>query len=146
MISQTSEYALRAVLYLAMNPGRAFTTYEISRATMVPSPYLSKVLQLLARAGLVQSQRGIGGGFLLTRGADSITILDVVNCVDPILRIRTCPLGIEDHGANLCALHRRIDDATAMIEKAFSDTTIGELLSAPTASMPLCDAEEASCR
>jgi Rrf2 family protein len=140
MISQTAEYALRAVVFLAMNVGAAYTTLQISTSTKVPSAYLSKVLQSLVRAGIVQSQRGLGGGFVLSKATGDVTILQVLDAVDPIKRIRTCPLGLEVHGANLCALHKRLDDATAVIEKAFRDTTIADLLARPTKSVPLCDA------
>lgn len=139
MISQTAEYALRAVVYLAMNPGNAFTTQQISRQTKVPAAYLSKVLQSLVRARLVQSQRGLGGGFVLSKLPEEINILEVLDAVDPIQRIRTCPLGLKAHGANLCALHKKLDDATAVIEKTFADTTIAEILARPTASVPLCE-------
>ena len=137
MISQTAEYALRAIVYLAMNSGNAFTTQQISETTKVPSAYLSKVLQSLVRARLVQSQRGLGGGFVLTKPPEAISILEVLNAVDPIQRIRTCPLGLKAHGTILCALHKRLDDATAIIEKTFADTTIAEILARPTASTPL---------
>ena len=137
MISQTAEYALRAVVYLAMNPGNAFTTQQIAHTTKVPSAYLSKVLKSLVRAGVVQSQRGLGGGFVLTKPPEQINILEVLNAVDPIQRIRTCPLGLKAHGTVLCALHKRLDDATAIIEQTFSDTTIAEILARPTASTPL---------
>lgn len=139
MISQTAEYALRAVVFLAMNPGNAFTTQQISLTTKVPPAYLSKVLQSLVRARLVQSQRGLGGGFVLTNLPEEINILQVLNAVDPIQRIRTCPLGLTAHGTNLCALHKKLDDATAIIEKTFADTTIAEILARPTASIPLCE-------
>jgi Rrf2 family transcriptional regulator, nitric oxide-sensitive transcriptional repressor len=139
MISQTAEYALRAIVYLAMNPGNAFTTQQISLTTKVPAAYLSKVLQSLVRARLVQSQRGLGGGFVLTKPPAEINILEVLNAVDSIQRIRTCPLGLEAHGANLCALHKKLDDATAIIENTFATTTIAEILAKPTASVPLCD-------
>lgn len=52
MTSQTAEYALRAVVWLASQPERALNTRQISAATQVPAGYLSKVLQALARAGL----------------------------------------------------------------------------------------------
>lgn len=139
MISQTAEYALRAIVFLAMNTGTAYTTQQISAATKVPAAYLSKVLQSLVRTGMIQSQRGLGGGFVLSKPADDVTILEVLNAVDPIQRIITCPLGLEAHGTNLCALHKRLDDATAVIEKVFRDTTIGDLLARPTKSVPLCD-------
>jgi Rrf2 family protein len=137
MISQTAEYALRAIVYLALNPGNAFTTQQISLTTKVPAAYLSKVLHSLVRAHLVQSQRGLGGGFVLTKRPEEIDILEVLNAVDPIQRIRTCPLGLTAHGTNLCALHKKLDDATAIIEKTFADTTIAEILARPTASIPL---------
>lgn len=139
MISQTAEYALRAIVYLAMNSGNAFTTQQISLQTKVPAAYLSKVLQSLVRAQLVQSQRGLGGGFVLTKQPEEINILEVLNAVDPIQRIRTCPLGLKAHRTNLCALHKKLDDATAVIEKTFADTTIAEILARPTASVPLCE-------
>ena len=139
MISQTAEYALRAVVYLAMNPGNAFTTQQISLTTKVPAAYLSKVLQSLVRARLVQSQRGLGGGFVLTKLPQEINILEVLDAVDPIQRIRTCPLGLKAHGTTLSALHKKLDDATAIIEKTFADTTIAEILARPTASIPLCE-------
>lgn len=137
MISQTAEYALRAIVFLAMNPDGAFTTQQIAQTTKVPSAYLSKVLKSLVRAGLVQSQRGLGGGFVLTKSAEDLNILEVLNAVDPIQRIRSCPLGLTAHGTVLCALHKRLDDATAVIEKSFADTTIAEVLARPTASIPL---------
>ena len=139
MISQTAEYALRAVVYLAMNPSNAFTTQQIAHTTKVPAAYLSKVLKALGRAGIVQSQRGLGGGFVLAKPADQINILQVLNAVDPIQRIRTCPLGLTAHGIALCALHKRLDDAIATIEKSFAETTIAELLARPTASTPMCE-------
>lgn len=139
MISQTAEYALRAIVYLAMNPGEAFTTQQISLSTKVPAPYLSKVLQSLVKGGLVQSQRGLGGGFMLVNAADKINILEVLNAVDPIQRIRSCPLGLKAHGVHLCALHKRLDDASALIEKSFADTTIADILARPTMSIPLVE-------
>ena len=136
MFSQTAEYALRAVVFLSMSPRQAFTTQQIAESTKVSAPYLSKVLQLLVKSGLIQSQRGIGGGFVLSKRPEKITILEVVNAVDPVCRIKTCPLGIEAHGPNLCALHKKLDEATATIEKAFASTTLKDLL----VSVPLCDA------
>jgi Rrf2 family nitric oxide-sensitive transcriptional repressor len=139
MISQTSEYALRAIVWLADHSSKPQTTHDIAQSTKVPAGYLSKVLQSLGRSQLVQSQRGLHGGFVLARDAESITVLDVINAVDPIRRIESCPLKLESHGTHLCPLHRRIDDAIASIEQAFGDTTIAELLAEPNTSRPLCD-------
>ena len=83
MLSQTVEYALRAVAHLASEAPRPLTTEQIAETTRVPKAYLSKVLQALVRGGIVHSQRGVGGGMTLTRSPRAITILDVVNAVDP---------------------------------------------------------------
>jgi DNA-binding IscR family transcriptional regulator len=68
-----------------------------------------------------------------------LTILEVVNAVEPIGRIRECPLGLRSHGVRLCPLHKRLDDAVAMVEAAFRDTTLAEVLNEPSPSVPLCD-------
>lgn len=138
MISQTVEYALRAVVHLASEAPGARTTDQVARTTRVPRAYLSKVLQSLRRAGLVRSQRGIGGGMTLTKSPADITILEVVNAVEPIQRIRTCPLGLAAHGVHLCPLHRRLDNALALFEEAFQNSTLAEVLAEPTTSIPLC--------
>jgi len=139
MFSQTVEYALRAVVYLASQSPNPRTTEQIAAATKVPQAYLSKVLQSLARGGTVRSQRGLHGGFSLTVTPDKLTILQVVEVVDPIRRIRTCPLDLESHGTTLCPLHRRMDAALASVEKAFRETTLAEVLAETTNSIPLCE-------
>ena len=138
MISQTVEYALRAVVFLANDPKAGRTTEQIAKVTLVPQAYLSKVMQQLAAAGLVRAQRGIGGGFTLLKDPAEITILEIVNAVDPIKRIRTCPLGLAAHGVRLCPLHKRMDEALASVEKAFANSTLAEILAEPTESVPLC--------
>jgi len=139
VFSQTAEYALRAVVCLAQNEPQSLTTQQIAALTQVPIGYLSKVLQQLARGKLLASQRGIGGGFTLRKPPKSITIHDIMQIVDPMQRITTCPLGLKSHGKQLCPLHRKMDDAMAVIEKAFSETTIDELLKDPNKSTPLCE-------
>ena len=139
MLSQTVEYALRAVVLPRRPAPEPRTTDQVAGATRVPKAYLSKILQGLVRGGIVHSQRGLGGGMVLARPAAEVTILDVVNAVDPIKRIRTCPLGIDAHGMRLCPLHRRLDEAMATVEGAFGSTTLAEILAEPSASTPLCE-------
>ncbi len=138
MLSQTMEYSLRAAVYLASQAPRSQSTRQIAKATKVPPAYLSKLLQALSRAGIVQSIRGVKGGMVLARDADDITILEVVNAVDPIDRITSCPLKLAAHGARLCPLHHRLDSALELVESAFRRTTLAEVLAEPTTSIPLC--------
>ncbi len=137
MISQTAEYALRAIAYLAKSPDDLHITREIAEATKVPSGYLAKVMQTLVKAGLVQSRRGLGGGFTLNSSTEDISILDVVNAVDPLQRILSCPLALPEHRDSLCPLHRRLDQAMADIEKALGAASIAEIMVGPEGRVPL---------
>ena len=124
MISQTSEYALRAMVYLALNPDSPHKSEEIAETTKVPASYLSKILKLLVDADLIKSRRGLGGGFTIHRPTKEITVLEIVSAVDPIKRIRTCPLDLKSHGKVLCRLHKRLDEAMGQVEKAFEDSIL----------------------
>ena len=139
MFSQKVEYALRAVAYLASKPGGARTIEQIAKATKVSQTYLAKVIQELVHAGIARSQRGIGGGITLARPATELTMWAVVDAVDPIRRIESCPLELASHGVRLCPLHKRLDQALAMVEHAFRSTTLAEILAEPSESQPLCD-------
>jgi len=132
MISQTVEYALRAIVALARHADRPQTSRELADATRVPVAYLSKILHTLTRAGLARSQRGPGGGFTLGRPPADLTVWDIVEAVEPIKPIKECPLGgveMGGHGADLCPLHQRLEDARRQVELAFRATTIEEVVS-----------------
>jgi Rrf2 family transcriptional regulator, nitric oxide-sensitive transcriptional repressor len=136
VISQTVEYALRAIVDLAYHHGESRTTQQIAEATHVPAGYLAKVLKQLSRHDLIHSQRGLHGGFVLEIDPSQLTIYDVMAAVEPPKRIRECPLKLPEHKANLCPLHQRLDDAMATVEKAFRETTIAEVTADPK-RMPL---------
>ncbi len=142
MLSQTVEYALRAVVHLAQHAPEPQKTAQIAAKTQVPLAYLSKVLQGLRAKQIVELQRGVGGGVTLAMPPADLTILDVVNAVDPITRITTCPLDLTSHGVRLCSLHRRMDNAIMEMERTFRSTTLAELLEEPNPSLPLCDGEQ----
>lgn len=139
MISQTVEYALRAIVTIAQHEGQSCTAKKLAQITQVPLPYLSKLMQGLVRTGLVTSQRGLHGGFLLTSSPAELTIYDVLDAVEPFKRIRKCPLAIQSHGTTLCPLHRRLDNAMAATEKVFRETTVAEMLTEPGSVTPLCE-------
>jgi len=138
MISQTAEYALRAIVYLSNQTNGARTVAQIAQETLVPAGYLAKVMQSLSRAGLVKSQRGAGGGFVLDRDPAELSVLEVIDAADPIRRFPECPLGIASHGRQLCPLHRRLDDAAQAIEDTFCQTMISDLLDTPRARKSRC--------
>ncbi|MGN6555816.1 MAG: Rrf2 family transcriptional regulator [Verrucomicrobiota bacterium] len=137
LISRTSEYALRAIIWLVQEPEQSQTTRQIATGTRTPPDYVSKVLQLLSKAGLVRSQRGLGGGFRLAGDPATLTVLDVINAVDPLERIHTCPLGLKAHGTNLCPLHCGLNEVVLQMETSFGKTKLTDLLNGTSASIPL---------
>jgi Rrf2 family nitric oxide-sensitive transcriptional repressor len=131
MISQSVEYALRAVVCLAANQDRELSAKQIAHFIHTPVGYLSKVLQILAKAKIVSSQRGRQGGFLLAIHPSQLTVLRVINAVHPLKRIDICFLDIERQGLDLCPLQVCINDAISSIEEAFEKITIAGLAPFP---------------
>ncbi|MGB7327038.1 MAG: Rrf2 family transcriptional regulator [Rubripirellula sp.] len=138
MLSKTAEYSLRAVACLAGRAGTPISADQLAKQTKVPRRYLTRVLQDLAAAGMVQSRPGPGGGYELSILPEKLTILDVVNTVSPIQRIHTCPLGLKSH-AQLCPLHAELDKAYAATEKSFANVTIRQLIESTSPIIPLCE-------
>jgi Rrf2 family protein len=141
MLSKTAEYALRAAVWMATSPDEPQSADDLAEATQVPRRYLQTVVQDLVRAGLVRSQPGPGGGYALARRPERITILDVVNAVAPLERIRHCPLGLPSH-TRLCPLHKELDRVYAHAEKALSRVTLSKLVRSTGAVVPLCDVKK----
>lgn len=144
LLSDASEYALRAVVWLARYPREAKKVRDIAVGTYAAPGYLVKVLQGLAKAGILSAQRGIHGGFTLVRDPAGLSVLEVINAVDPVERIRRCPLALEAHQDCLCPIHRRIDDAMATLEAGFRESTIEDMLGDPAEPRALCNREEGS--
>lgn len=139
MFSQTTEYALRAMACLALRPDSLTNAIQLAEQTKVPPNYLAKVLQQLASAGLIDGRRGVGGGYRLIRPADQVNLLDIINTVAPVRRITECPLGLKNHGPNLCPLHRKTDAAAAAVIEIFGKATLADLINDPKSNKPLCD-------
>ncbi|TWT29392.1 iron-responsive transcriptional regulator [Posidoniimonas corsicana] len=125
-VSQTAEYALRAVTCLAQHD-TAQTTQSIAKCTGVPLSYLPKVLQPLTRAEIVSAQRGVRGGYKLERECGDLTVLDVVNCVDPVRRLDACPPNRVRVSAALCPLHKLLDEVQESMQTRFAETSIKQL-------------------
>ncbi|MBX3415653.1 MAG: Rrf2 family transcriptional regulator [Pirellulales bacterium] len=138
MLSKTAEYALRAMICLAGTPSHPASADSLAERTKVPRRYLHHVLQDLVGAGLVRSRSGPGGGYELALASAEISILDVVNAVAPIERIRECPLGLPSH-TELCPLHHELDCAYAATEAAFRNVTLQQILDSTSPIVPLCN-------
>lgn len=94
VFSQTAEYALRAMAWLSTMPaGEPMRVKDLSIATGIPSHYLSKVMRRLVLAGLLVSQKGQGGGFLLSKPPGEIAFIDILTAVDAYSTDGRCAFG-----------------------------------------------------
>lgn len=129
MVTQTAVYALRALLHLAHEPEDDYhQTVQIARRIHVPSNYLGKILQKLARAKIVESQKGLHGGFRLAKLPEQVRLLDVFRALDSLSTTAyTCPLR-DDADAELAALQRRLANFDRLYTRFLNDTTLSDLL------------------
>lgn len=126
MISQTSDYAIRAVEFLARHPDKFFTVDIVSAETTIPRDYLAKVMRLLARASIIESKRGLRGGFAISSEFLNYSVYDVINAIDPVQRVHHCPKEKSSRCEELCPLHAKLDLAIADFEIALRKIFIAE--------------------
>jgi Rrf2 family protein len=129
VLTQTADYALRALVYLAHDHDDGYhQTRDLARTLNVPSNYLGKVLQLMAHRGIVESQRGMKGGFRLARLPEQIRLYDVLHAIDAVPHDPDCPLLTGGHQMELCTLHRRFAAMTAQYVQFLKETTLRDVL------------------
>jgi Rrf2 family transcriptional regulator, iron-sulfur cluster assembly transcription factor len=91
LITRATEYAIRALLYLAKQPkGEIVLKKDICRTQDITPAFLTKILQPLIKEGIVGSQRGVGGGFYLLKDSEEVTLLDVVKAEEGPLYLNHC--------------------------------------------------------
>ena len=107
IFSRQCEYALQAVMYLALRPqGKMTSIRELTGQLKIPYHFLAKILQHLTRKGLLTSLKGPTGGFALGMPAKDITLFHIIEAVDGVEFTQRCVMGFpECSGKNPCALH-----------------------------------------
>jgi Rrf2 family protein len=107
IFSRQCEYALQAVIYLALGPAGGFISIkDLTEKLDIPYHFLAKILQSLAGKGILASQKGPSGGFSLARPANEITLYQIVEAVDGPAMMHNCVMGFpECNGTSPCAVH-----------------------------------------
>jgi len=134
MLSNTCNYALRAVVYLAMKEKENVRTgiKQISEELKIPSPFLGKIMQILAKNKILVSSKGPHGGFSLGRDANDIYILDIVKVIEGTEIFEKCFIGLEvcktdaSH-KDLCPFHKKSGPVRDSLFELFSQQSIGHL-------------------
>ncbi|HUJ21591.1 MAG TPA: Rrf2 family transcriptional regulator [Bryobacteraceae bacterium] len=124
-----SEYAIRALVHLAEVPrGTYAVVRQIAAEEQIPSYFLSKILQQLARKGLLRSRKGPGGGFALRAPADEIPLLNVVQAVDGLADYQKCVCGFGDCSEDMpCVLHKSWKALRSRVMNYLRRKTIADL-------------------
>ncbi len=128
-LTRAADYAVRAMLHMSTLPfGSRVSLAVLADATGVPGTFLSKVLQALSRAELVESRRGPEGGFELRQPPAEITLLTVIEAIDGPVRLNAC-LGHDDgcERSSWCAAHPVWVEAQQAMAGVLSRATIAEL-------------------
>ncbi len=128
-ITGTSQYAIRAVVHLAEHGGDAsLRVGPIAEALDVPRNYLSKTLHVLARAGVLKSERGPHGGFQLAVPPGQLSLAQVTAPFEDV-KTRHCLLGRSQcGGAHACVAHERWSAVSTSLQQYFATTTISDLV------------------
>ncbi len=128
-VTRASEYAVLGLIALSRRPqGEVVMLDTLAQEEDVPPSFLGKIFQSLAKAGLVKSARGSGGGFSLAQPASSISALAVLEAVEGPLALTRCldvDLGCEHAGG--CALCGLFSAAQERVREVFSGASIAEL-------------------
>lgn len=129
MFPRPTEYAIRAMTFLAAQPsGKLTGAREMARSEKIPMPFLWKILQTLARRKLIRSFRGARGGYELARPADQITLKDIAEATDGSGVVEDCVLGLPQcNEENPCPLHHTWKELKGRLEEILDKTTLADL-------------------
>ncbi len=131
MFSNSSKYAIKGVLYLALNSDKdhKIMVRDIFEVVHVPEAYLAKLLQELSRHGIVSSTRGPKGGFYLSNENRKRTLMDIVKVIDGEKRVNSCVMGIRNCDMNNpCVLHKLVGSNKSKFIKVLEKTAILDLV------------------
>jgi len=127
MFSKSTEYAIRAMVYLAVNssPKQRYGTKKIAEDLGFPEHFLGKVLQQLARKNIISSAKGPNGGFCIDNNAIEISLLKIIESIDGLAFFSTCGLGLHEcNDEKPCPIHKDYQIFRGDFYKMLSEKTI----------------------
>jgi Rrf2 family protein len=129
LITRNTDYAVRAVAYMAKKSGAIVTAAEMVAKLKIPRPFLRKIMQQLNRAGVVRSTRGIGGGFILVREPDKVRLTDIAKIFQGSFKLNECSFKKSLCGnRKICPLKKKIDAMESYIVEQLKGITLKDLI------------------
>lgn len=129
LITRDTDYAIRALCYLAKNKMRVVSASEMVRQLKIPRPFLRKILQALNKKKILKSCKGLGGGFILNVPIEDIVIIDLIKIFQGSLKINECffKRSLCPNTKN-CVLKKKIDNIEKYVISQLSDINLTSLL------------------
>jgi FeS assembly SUF system regulator len=129
-ITRQADYGIVLLTRLAQDPEQIFNATELAQETQLPAPTVSKILKILARAGLLDSHRGVKGGYSLARRADEVTVVDIISALDGPIAITEC---IDDSPGEcskepFCGVRANWQKINEAIRGALEEITLAEMM------------------
>jgi Rrf2 family protein len=132
-INQATDYGFRAILFLAQHPsGEIVEAQTIAHHQIVPMRFLLKIMPSLIKAGIVRSQRGVGGGYALARNPRDITLLDVVEAIEGPIYLNRCLMDdalCSKQGPPSCQVHQALAEIQQRLSNDFDSYNFADLMS-----------------
>ncbi len=130
VITRATEYAVRAIIFLAQQPRESIVLKkDICRTQEVTPAFLTKIFQPLIKAGIVNSQRGVGGGFLLAKDPSQVTMLDILEAEEGKLKLNHCLIDADFCQRDAyCSAHEVWHDAQREMAKVLKSYSIADLV------------------
>ena len=128
LITRDTDYAIRALAYIAGHPEKIVSVAELVRQIRIPRPFLRKILQKLDKKGLLKSYKGKGGGFALVVPPDEISILGLIKIFQGPFKLNEC--FFKKHicpNTKDCALKRKIDRIERYVLRELAAINLGYL-------------------
>ncbi len=129
LVTRETDYAVRCVLYLARETDQVASVGEIAQQMHIPKSFLAKILQRLVREGIVESIRGVNGGFRLLKSPADITLLEVLTAIQGVAPVNTC--AIDKRRCRMspkCAVHPVWVEIRKEVEQRLGTQTISSLV------------------
>lgn len=132
-LSRLTDYGVVVLSRLAMLEGQTMTAPELSSATALPLPTVSKVLKLLAKADVISSQRGTQGGYSLDRPADRVTVAEIVEALEGPVALTACVEASDDacNVERLCPMRGGWEKLNEAVRSALESVTLADITAGP---------------
>ena len=129
LLTKNTDYAIRALIYLARNDDRYVSSREISKEDRIPLPYLRRILQRLSREGIIVTREGASGGIKLAKPPQDIRVTQVMELFQGEVQLVKCMFRkVYCHNRENCVLRKRLRRIEENVIAELKDITIGSLV------------------